>query len=394
MSVLARIHSIDDFRTAAQARLPRMVFDFLDGAAGGEATARDNRAAFEHWRLLPKALVDVSQRSLAVDLFGAPAAMPLIIGPTGLAAAYWPEGDCALARAAARHGIPFVMANGASAGMDEVARASTGRRWFQLYLPPQREAALPWLQMAEQQGFEALELTVDTAVPGRRLRDLRHGFALPFRWTPRKLLDVARKPRWALRMLRHGVPRARLSAGAAPPRAARSVSETMSARLSATLSWDDLAWLRDRWRRPLIVKGLSDAAQAAPLRRLGVDGVVVSNHGGRQLDGGLATLDALPAFVAELGGHMPILIDGGFRSGADIVKALALGATAVQLGRATLYALATAGEAGVDHALALLRQELDTTLALCGARSPRELGPHFLTRPGPQGPALALGTRA
>lgn len=371
---LARLHGIADFRDAARRVLPRMVFDYVDGAAGLETTARANRDAFDRVRLVPSGPVDVSRRSTATTLFGAPLALPLLIGPTGLASALWPRGEVALARAAARAGIPFVLANASSVSLEDVRAASDGRQWFQLYLPPERERALPWLDRARDR-YEAIELTVDTALPGLRNRDMRNTFAMPFRWSAAKLLDIALHPRWACRMAPHGTPLPQLlltPAGSASGRFATQ-GEANRAKLSTSLGWDDVRWLRDQWRGRLLVKGLTDVRHAPQALASGIDGIVISTHGGRQLDGAVSSLEVLPEFVAAIGGRMPILVDSGFRTGSDIAKALALGATAVQIGRPTLYALAVAGEAGVDRALALLAAEFDTAMALCGATDPSKL---------------------
>lgn len=365
--VLSRIHSIADFRAAARRALPRMVFDFVDGGAGTESTLEENRAALERVRLVPSAPVDVAVRTQAVPLFGAPSAMPVIIGPTGLAGALWPEGDLALARAAARHCIPFVMSSNGGVTVERLGAATTGRRWFQIYLYRERERTARLLGRVRDAGFEVLQVTVDTAVLGRRLRDARNGFSPDLVWTPARVADVLRRPAWLYRILRHGKPRMILiEEDRAGTPAGETLAQVGARHLNPSLTWDEIAWVRDTWRGPLVVKGLSDPRQAERAAAVGCDGVVVSNHGGRQLDGAVASLDALPDVVAASGGRLTVLVDGGFRTGSDIVKALALGAAAVQVGRATLYALATAGEAGVDHALALLRDEIDTAQALCG----------------------------
>lgn len=375
--------SIADFRTAAQRALPKMVFDFFDGGAGSELTLRENRAALDRIRLVGSAPVDVGHRSAAISLFGKPLSMPIIIGPTGLAGAAWPAGDQALARAAAQAGIPFVMSSAASASMEAVAAAGEGRKWFQLYLFRDREVSLRLLQHAQALGFEAIEITVDNAIPGRRLRDARNGFSLPFRWTPRKLLSLATHPGWALRMARAGAPRLEVMAAEFDLRSAATIAEVMEQQLDPTVSWDDIAFIRDRWKGPLILKGLLDPAQGARAAELGLDGIVVSNHGGRQLDGAVASIDMLPEFAAAVAGRLAILVDSGFRSGTDIIKALALGATAVQLGRATLYALASGGEEAVSRALSILAAELDVAQAMTGSPTIADIGPAKLRLPPP-----------
>ncbi|GAC1045100.1 alpha-hydroxy acid oxidase [Rhizobium sp. No.120] len=379
--------SIADFRIAAQRALPKMVFDFFDGGAGSELTLRENRAALDRIRLVGSAPVDVGHRSAAISLFGKPLAMPIIIGPTGLAGAAWPAGDQALARAAARAGIPFVMSSAGSATMEAVAAAGEGRKWFQLYLFRDREVSLRLLQHAQALGFEAIEITVDNAMPGRRLRDARNGFSLPFRWTPRKLLSLATHPGWAWRMARAGAPRLEVMAAEFDLRSAATIAEVMEQQLDPTVSWDDIAFIRDRWKGPLILKGLLDPAQGGRAAELGLDGIVVSNHGGRQLDGAIASIDILPEFVAAVAGRLAILVDSGFRSGTDVMKALALGATAVQLGRATLYALASGGEEAVFRALSIIAAELDVAQAMTGSPTIADISPAKLRLPPPLIPA-------
>jgi len=372
-----RLHSaacIDDLRTLAKRQLPRMVFEYIDGAAGDELTARRNREAFESFSLAPEVLVDVSTRRLGVELFGQECALPIIIGPTGLNGAYWPHGDLALARAAAAAGVPFVLSTAATVDLESMARVAGPLRWFQLYMMRDRGIVEAFLERVHASGFSVLQLTVDTAVAGRRNRDIRNGFTLPFRWTLRNLIDSALHPKWATAMLRTGSPALQLFRDIAgePPRGA-TISDVMQQQLSSSFAWPDLEWLRGRWPGSLVLKGISSAEQTRRAVAAGADGIVVSNHGGRQLDGTRSTVEWLPAVVDAAGGRMTVLVDSGFRTGTEIAKAIALGADAVQLGRATLYGLAAGGEPGVLHALQILGQEFDRAMALCGARSPAQL---------------------
>ncbi|GGC87210.1 alpha-hydroxy acid oxidase [Chelatococcus reniformis] len=367
--------SIPDFRESARRALPRMVFDFIDGGSGSEATLRHNRAALDAWHLLARAPVDVAVRGTGVQLFGAPSAAPFVIGPTGLAGVARPGAEIDLARAAAAFGVPFVMSTAAAVPLKDVARASAGRRWFQLYLLRDRALTRQLLDQVADLGFELVEVTVDCAVPGTRLRDNKNGFSLPFTWTPRKLASVAAHPRWAFAMARHGMPQLAIVASLLAGHArTATIAETMGTLLNAAVTWDDIAWLRDHWRGKLVVKGLIDPADAREAARRGFDGIVVSNHGGRQLDGAAAAIDLLPEISDAVGGNLTVLVDSGFRSGTDVAKAMALGAQAVQLGRSTLYAAAAGGEAGVAQALAILRAELDTAMALLGAAQPYAIG--------------------
>lgn len=388
---IARLpQSIEDFRSLAGRRLPRFVFDFIDGGSGSEDTLVENRAALDRIRLVGSAPRDVSACSPAITLFGEPLSMPLIIGPTGLAGAAWPRGDLDLARAASRCGIPFVMSSAATASMEEVAAAGAGPKWFQLYLFRNREVSRRLVERAAALGFRALEVTVDNAVPGRRLRDVRNGFSLPFRWSPAKLASLLAHPRWSLQMARAGAPRLEVMAAELGRLAATdTIAELMQSQLDPSVGWDDIDRIRDAWRGPLIVKGMMDPAQVRRAVEIGVDGLVVSNHGGRQLDGAVASIDILPEFRAEAGRRLALLVDSGFRSGSDIARALARGADAVQVGRATLYALAAAGECGVVQALAVLRREFEVVQMLMGVRRPAEFTRSMLREPAAgNGPAV------
>ena len=370
---LRRLHSVADFRAAARRAVPQMVFDYMDGAAGSESTARENLRAFERVRLVPSGPVDVSTRSTATTLFGRELAFPLIIGPTGLTSAFHPRGELAMARAAGRAGVPYVLANASSCTPEEAMTTGSGQKWFQLYLPPSRELLTGWLDRLKAANYDTIEITVDTALPGLRNRDMQNQFSMPFHWSLHKVLQCASRPRWSLRMLRYGVPVPSLMVDG-PRQRHNTASDAVLNRISPATSWEDIAWVRERWPGKLIVKGVTDARQAGRALATGVDAIVVSNHGGRQLDGAVATLQVLPEFVSEVGGRMPILLDSGVRTGSDIAKALALGATAVQVGRATLWGLAAGGEEGALRVLTLLKAEFDNAMGLCGATSPAGLG--------------------
>jgi (S)-mandelate dehydrogenase len=280
----------------------------------------------------------------------------------------------ALARAASKAGIPFVMSTAATVKLDTLVHEAGPMRWFQLYMMKDRGLVEAFLQRLQAASFNVLQLTVDTSVSGRRDRDIRNGFTLPFRWSLKNLMDSALHPRWSFAMLRTGTPMLRLFediAGEAPRGA--TISDVMQQQLSSSFTWTDLEWLRERWPGRLVLKGISSSQQAMRAMKAGSDGIVVSNHGGRQLDGSRSAIEWLPQIVDTVAGRMTVLIDSGFRSGTDIAKAIALGADAVQLGRATLYGLAAAGEEGVSTALAILKAEFDRAMALCGATSPSEM---------------------
>ncbi|GAA4338503.1 alpha-hydroxy-acid oxidizing protein [Variovorax defluvii] len=367
---LKQAASIGDLRELARRRLPRMVFDYIDGAAGEEITSKRNRVALDEVCLIPGALVDVSSRHHATKLFGREVSFPAIVGPTGLNGAFWPEGDVALARGAARAGIPFVLSTAATVRLNPFLKVAGPLRWFQLYMMKDRGLVEAFLQRIFQSGFNVLQLTVDTSVSGRRNRDIRNAFTLPFRWTARNFIDSALHPRWSTSMLRSGPPMLRLfeEIAGAPPRGA-TISDVMQQQLSSSFTWKDLEWLRARWRGYLVLKGISTEEQSRRSMDAGSDGIVVSNHGGRQLDGTRSSVEWLPRIVDAVAGRMTVLVDSGFRSGNDIGKAIALGADGVKLGRAALYGLAAGGEEGVVHALAIIKAELDRTMALCGASS-------------------------
>ena len=376
---LSDAHSIEDLRRLARRRLPRGVFDFFDGGAEDETTLRANRESFERIGLRPRLLVDVQQPDLSTTILDGPAAAPIVIAPTGAIGAGWPNADVAIARVAARLGIPYTLSTTATNTIEEVARHAGGRLWFQLYVLRDAAFVQKLLRRAAGAGFEGLVVTVDLAVGGKRERDLRNRFTVPLRPNWRTVLDFASHPAWCWQMLRHGQPRFENLAGfegAADPRAA--IAAKVAQNLDASFDWAALQRLRDAWHGRLLVKGVSRGEDATRLASLGVDGVWVSNHGGRQLDGAIASADALPEVVEVLAGRVPVLVDSGVRRGVDILKALALGAQAVAIGRATLYGAAAGGEAGAERALAILTEELRRAMQLCGTPRVADIGAELL----------------
>jgi (S)-mandelate dehydrogenase len=367
--------NVEDYRILAQRRLPKMIFDYLEGGAEDEVGMKHNREVFERYRLMPRRLVDVSKRDIGIDLFGRHQAAPFMIGPTGLNAALWPKGDILLARSAEKAGVPFVLSTASNASIEDVAAVSKGDLWFQLYIV-QRKLAEQMVRRAEAAGYSTLVLTTDVGVNGNRERDLRNNFGLPVRYTPELIYDGVTHPRWSLGFMLNGMPQFGnfVTAGSSDVEMEATV---MHRQMDASFSWDDFTWLRKLWPRTLLVKGIMRPDDAERCIAAGADGVILSNHGGRQLDAAVSPLDVLAESRART--SAPILIDSGYRRGTDIVKSLALGANAVLLGRAPLYGLAATGEAGVDHVLSLLRDEVDRTLAQIGCASASQLSPDYVT---------------
>ena len=376
---VADCYSIADLRRLAQRRLPRAVFEFFDGGAEDERTLRENCSAFERLRFAPQVLVDVAKVSLQGSLLGQPSALPLAIGPTGAAGFGWRQADLALARAAARHGIPYTLSSSATTALETIAREAPGRHWFQAYVLSNRQFFWQMVERARAADYEALMITVDLPVGGKRERDFHNHFSIPFRFTPRNVLDFASRPGWALDMLLRGMPvLENLRGFDAAAKSASAIASSVGRNHDASFDWDRLAEVRARWPRKLIVKGVARADDAQRLAALGVDAIVVSNHGGRQLDNARATLDALPEVLQGAAARVPVWLDGGIRRGSDIAKALALGAQGVLVGRATLFGAVAGGDAGAVRALDILRDELQRTLQLCGAPSVQDLKPDLL----------------
>ncbi|KQT13319.1 alpha-hydroxy acid oxidase [Ramlibacter sp. Leaf400] len=367
--------AVKDYRELARRRLARFAFDYLEGGAEDGRTLARNVEAWQAVLFRPRALQDVAQVDTGVELFGRRQALPMLVGPTGLNGLYWPRAEEALARAARDAGVPFVLSTASTSLLEDVRAASEGELWLQLYVQRERRIAEDMMARARAANFHALMLTVDTMVHGKRDHDVRNGFRMPVPWTPRLMADLARHPRWCLRMLRQGgspqlVNLAR-SSGLSPD--LRKQAAAMSRQMDMSLNWGDLAWVRRHWAGPVIVKGILSAEDARTARDHGADGIVVSNHGGRQLEGAPSSLERLPEIVDVAGDRMHVFIDGGVRRGSDIAKALALGAKAVLLGRAPLYGLAARGPQGAAEVLEILRSEFETTLRLLGVTAASRL---------------------
>jgi (S)-mandelate dehydrogenase len=372
------LFSVEDYRRQAKKRLPKMVFDYLEGGAEDEHGLEHNRSVFQRWRFKPQRLVDVSRRNLQTEILGKRQAMPLLIGPTGLNGALWPNGDLALAKSATKAGIPFVLSTASNISIEDLARQCDGELWFQLYVI-HREIAQSMVLKALHAGYTTLVLTTDVAVNGYRERDLRNRFKMPMSYTPKVIIDGCLHPHWSFDLVRHGMPQL-ANFVSSQTSSLEMQAALMSRQMDASFDWRALRWLRDLWPHKLLVKGLLSAEDAQRCIAEGADGVILSNHGGRQLDCAVSPMEALADSVAMTG--KPVLIDSGFRRGSDIVKALALGAEAVLLGRATLYGLAARGEVGVDEVLGLLKADIDRTLAQIGCPDIGMLSPAFLQNDG------------
>jgi len=383
------LFSVEDYRRLARKRLPRMVFDYLEGGAEDEHGIKHNRSVFEQWRFKPQRLVDVSQRTLTTQVLGKTQALPLVIGPTGLNGALWPSGDLVLAKAASNAGIPFVLSTASNLSIEDLARQCDGELWFQLYVI-HREIARDMVLKALHAGYTSLVLTTDVAVNGYRERDLRNRFKMPMSYTPGVVLDGCLHPRWSLDLLRHGMPQL-ANFVSSQTSSLELQAALMSRQMDAGFDWQALRWLRDLWPHKLLIKGLLSADDAQRCIAEGADGVILSNHGGRQLDCAISPMEVLAESVTRTG--KPVLIDSGFRRGSDIVKALALGAEAVLLGRATLYGLAARGETGVNDVLQLLKADIDRTLAQIGCPNVASLSPAFLQPAGGALPFPAASLR-
>ncbi len=369
-------HSIAELRARARAALPRLVFDYIDGGAEDEVALHGGTAAFDALRLIPRAGRDVAARDTSVTLFGRRWAMPFGIAPTGLADLARPGADLSIARAAAAADIPFILSTTATTDIETTARAIPDHLWFQLYMPADRAIGHDLVRRARDAGAGVLVVTLDVPAPGKREKDLRNGFSLPFRLTPRTLLGLARHPGWAWRAARAGAPRFASLIPYAPPGAgATSLAAFMARQITADLTWEEVARLRDLWPRPILAKGVLAPEDVEEAARLGLDGVILSNHGGRQLGLAAAPAAMLPEAVRAGAGRLLVTLDGGVRRGAHVAAAVALGAAMAFAGRPTLYGAAAAGEAGAAAAIAILRDEFARALALLGARSPAELEP-------------------
>jgi L-lactate dehydrogenase (cytochrome) len=373
------ITNVLDLRELARRRVPRAFFEYADRGSYDEITLRDNRAALEAIRLRQRVMVDVDQRNMATTILGAPVSMPLAIAPTGLTGLQWGGGEILGARAAAVAGIPFCLSTMSICSIEQVRAAVDSPFWFQLYVMRDRGFTRSLIERATAAKCSALMLTADLQIQGQRHREIKNGLTVPPRLTLKNFLDIATKPMWAWRVLRapsrsFGNLEGRISGADS----LLTLAQWIAQQFDPTLSWRDLEWIRSLWPGKLIIKGILDAEDAAAAANAGVDAIVVSNHGGRQLDGAPASIHALPRVVDAVGGRSEVLFDGGILTGQSLLKALALGARAGLIGKAFLYGLGARGEAGVTQVIEIIRKELSVSLALTGQTDVQGVGRDIL----------------
>lgn len=382
---LARVASIEDLRRIAKRRLPGSVFDYIDGGAEDERTLAANQAAFAAIEFRPRVLRGVDTVETSSTILGRPLTYPLVLSPTGFTRIADPEGELAVARAAARAGLPYTLSTLGTRSIEEVRAVSHGRLWFQVYVWRDRGLVKEMIDRAASADYEALVLTVDTAVFGRRERDVRRGFSLPPTIGLGTILDGVRHPGWTWAFVRSepirfaNVVGRDVGDGASPV----TLSDYINTQFDPALSWRDVDWLRSVWDGPIVLKGVQTVDDAVRAADAGVDAIALSNHGGRQLDGAPAAFSLVAPVADAVGGRVEILCDGGVRRGSDIIKAVAAGATAAMAGRAYLYGLGAAGERGVDRVLEWFRADLVRTMGLLGVGSIAELERSLLDLPEP-----------
>jgi L-lactate dehydrogenase (cytochrome) len=372
--ILRRCHDLDDLRRAAQRRLPRPVFGYVDGAADEELTLHANRQALRRWRFQPRVLRDVAEPDLRVSVLGSDLAAPVGLAPTGFTRVFHPAGELAVASAAASRGLPYCLSTCGTYTIEQVAETGHPDLWFQLYVLRDRKHTADLVDRAAAAGFGVLEITVDTAVGGRRNRDLQTGFTAPPMLTARALLDITARPGYWMSMLR--APALRYASFTPPGEGGASTIADVTAMFDPTLSWDDLAGFRARWPGKLVLKGPLGPDDAARAAEAGVDGIHLSNHGGRQLDRCIPAIDLVRPVREAVGEQVAVVVDSGIRHGADVAVAIARGADLCMVGRGYLYGLAVAGQPGVEHAMDLLIAQLRRTMQLLGITTVGELRKH------------------
>ncbi|MFN3847497.1 MAG: alpha-hydroxy acid oxidase [Paracoccaceae bacterium] len=370
---LDRAASIADLRAMAKRRIPRFAFDLVDGGAESERNMRRNVEAFEEIELTPRYMVDVSQIDTGTSLFGQTFNQPFGMAPIGMLNAFWPDADLTLARLCKRENIPYVASSAASTTMERLAEAADGNGWFQLYVSGDKNVTEGLISRAESAGYDVLVVTADVPAAGKRDRDIRNQLSVPFRFTPEVILQLVTNPTWSLASLRHGRPN--IANYADLLRGATSYSDVQKTLITPAFTWDDLARLRTRWKGKLLVKGILHPDDALHCAEVGCDGIVVSNHGGRQVAFGPPTIEALPGIARAVGDRMKIILDSGIRRGADLMRAKAMGANFAFAGRALAYGVGAGAAQGADRAMDILKLELVRALGQLGATSFDSVGP-------------------
>lgn len=380
------ITSIEDLRALAKRRVPTMFYDYCDSGSWTESTYRANEADFIPIKLRQRVAVDMRDRTLKSTMVGVPVSMPVALAPTGLAGMQHADGEILAARAAEKAGVPFTLSTMSICSIEDVAENAESPFWFQLYVMRDRDFVGDLIDRAKAARCSALVVTLDLQIIGQRHKDIVNGLTAPPRMTVANLIDFAIRPRWCAGMLKTKRRAFRNIVGHVKNVGdLSSLAAWTNGQFDPALSWDDVKWIKERWGGKLILKGILDPEDAEKAAQSGADALIVSNHGGRQLDGAKSSIAALPAIASAVGDRIEVLMDGGIRSGQDVIKALALGAKGVFIGRAFLYGLGAMGEAGVTLCLEIIRKELDITMALCGRRDIRDVGPDILEsfRPGP-----------
>jgi L-lactate dehydrogenase (cytochrome) len=375
------ITCVEDLRLLAQRRVPRMFYDYADSGAWSESTYRANETDFQRIHLRQRVAVDMSNRTLASSMIGQPVSMPVALAPVGLAGMQFADGELLAARAAAAAGVPFTLSTMSICSIEDVAENTDKPFWFQLYVMRDRDFIDRLIGRAKAAGCSALVLTLDLQILGQRHKDVKNGLSAPPRMTLGNIIDIASKPRWWMGML--GTKRRtfrNIVGHAKGVKDTRALSAWTAEQFDPTLSWDDIKRIKERWGGKLILKGILDAEDAELAVKSGADALIVSNHGGRQLDGAPSSISALPEIAGAVGSRIEVLMDGGVRSGQDVIKALALGAKGVLIGRAYVYGLGALGEVGVAKALEIIRKELDITMALCGLRDVKQVNADILVK--------------
>ena len=371
MAKSGRIHNVEDYRGLAHKRLPRAVIDFIEGGAEDEITISRNRDSFENIHIIPRILTDVSVRDISTTILGTPVSSPIVLCPVGLATLAHPLGEVAAGIAAANKGIISTYSSSSSWNLEDIAAASSGVKWFQLYIWKDRKLTAEIVERARKSGYQALVLTVDVPISARRERDLRNGFTIPPRPRINQIGDLVQHFGWFYAQLKSEITGHKMSMGNFTPenvgmRTRLKMLEVVNELFDPSITWSDVAWLKSIWNGPIVIKGIMTPEDAKLAVKAGADAIWISNHGGRQLDGVSGTIEVLPEIAKAVKGKAEIYLDGGVRRGSDIVKAIALGANACMIGRPYMYGLAANGAAGVESIIGILEIEMDATMALMG----------------------------